>query len=430
MHPEAAHATRARRGKRPSRLRELTARYDVVFVTGAGHLDYYCGMSESIREIARHIRVPSLVVTGGPYGLTRRLLREGLAVRVLPFDQSWFRGLWASPCWRKATVGFAALGYAVRLAHLLRLVGARVVYATNDAAILAPLGARLAGARLVTGIRGSDGKIGRWAPILRLSDRVVVLSREMRENLLRSLPSGLAKALEPRISVIYNGVSFGRVDPSPEAIRAARRAMGASDEDAVVLYVAAFRAWKGQLRFIRDVVPRIPERARSGMRILYAFLGSSTSPEDARYEAACREAARDSKASERIRFLGFREDPWPWYAASDIVALASEHEGMSRAIIEAMASGKPVVACDVCSARELLGCGAGLVVPRGETAAMARAIADLADRPEVARAMGEAGARFAREHLEIGGVARAYEQLFRSLIRTAGDGRRYPSCGA
>lgn len=417
------------RGRHPG-PRQRPGWHDVVFVPGVGHLDYHCGASESVREIARHMSPPPLIVTSGPYGLTRRLLGEGLPVRVLAFDPSRLQGLRASPPWRKAAVGFAALGYAVRLARILRRVRARVVYATNHAAIMAPLGARLAGARLVTGIRGSDGRIGRWAPMLRLSDRLVVLSSEMRENLLRSVPRGLARALEPRISVIYNGVSFDRADPSPEAIRDARGALGASDEDAVVLYVAAFRAWKGQLRFIRDVVPRVPERARSGTRLRYAFLGSSTSPEDAPYEAACREAARNSRASERIRFLGFREDPWPWYAASDIVALASEHEGMSRAIIEAMASGKPVVAYDVCSARELLRCGAGVVVPKGEAAAMACAIANLADRPGIARAMGEAGARFALEHLEIGAVARAYEQLFRSLIRTAGDERGNPPCGA
>lgn len=404
--------------------------YDVAFVPGVGHVDYYCGASESIYQIARHMSNPPLVIASGPHGLALRLLREGLPVAVLPFDPSRLQGFRVAPLWGKASVGLAALSYAVRLACLLRRVRARVAYVSNHAAIVAPLGVRLAGARLVTGIRGSDGKVGRWAGVLRWSHRVVVLSREMGENLLRGVPRRLAAALEPRISVIYNGIDFCRRDPSAQAIREARGALGASGEDAVVLYVAAFRPWKGQLEFLRDVLPRIPESARSGRRFRYAFLGSSTSSEDAPYEAACRDAARTSKASERIRFLGFREDPWPWYAASDIVVLASRHEGMSRAIAEAMASGRPVVAYDVCSARELLGPGAGVVVPQGDSRAMAAAIADLADRPDLGRAMGETGARFARAHLDIRAVTSAYEALFRGLIGATGEGRVTSPCDA
>lgn len=78
-------------------------------------------------------------------------------------------------------------------------------------------------------------------------------------------------------------------------------------------------------------------------------------------ELALELGIRDS-----VRFEGEKKDAWPYYAAMDIFLSTSHSEGMSQSILEAMASGKPIIATDVGDARRMLQsdrCGKTLVQP-------------------------------------------------------------------
>ena len=104
--------------------------------------------------------------------------------------------------------------------------------------------------------------------------------------------------------------------------------------------------------------------------------------------------ARTLGLGDRLVFAGHREDVPSLIAGMDIFALPSLNEGMGRVLVMAMALGKPIVASKVGGVPELLGEGeAGVLVPPGDSRALAHAICALLDDPARAKALGEAGRR-------------------------------------
>ena len=93
----------------------------------------------------------------------------------------------------------------------------------------------------------------------------------------------------------------------------------------------------------------------------------------------------------RIRFTGTVADVRPLLAAMDVFVLPSWAEGMSNALMEAMAAGRPVVATAVGGNTELVSDGrTGVLVPPGDPGAIARAVGDLLRDPDRATRLGAA----------------------------------------
>jgi glycosyltransferase involved in cell wall biosynthesis len=97
-----------------------------------------------------------------------------------------------------------------------------------------------------------------------------------------------------------------------------------------------------------------------------------------------------SQASKYVSFVGAVDDIRPYLAAADIVVLPSYREGIPRVAMEAAAAGKPVVAYDVRGVREVIDPASGLLVPRGDRAALADVVVDLLGDPERRAKLGEA----------------------------------------
>jgi glycosyltransferase involved in cell wall biosynthesis len=117
--------------------------------------------------------------------------------------------------------------------------------------------------------------------------------------------------------------------------------------------------------------------------------------------------------SPRVSFLGVRRDIPEILSLMNIFLLPSLYEGFGIAILEAMAAGKPVVATTVGGIPEFVIPGqSGLLVPPGDALALARAIKQLLDEPEKARAMGSQGQKHVRQHYSIGSMVRRHEQLY------------------
>lgn len=100
-----------------------------------------------------------------------------------------------------------------------------------------------------------------------------------------------------------------------------------------------------------------------------------------------------------VNMVGFSDCPHGLIAASDIVVLCSEKEGIPRAVMEAMALQKPVVATDVEGSKELIIDGqTGFLVSLGDIDAMAEKVKLLAEKPELRKELGVSGLARVDEH--------------------------------
>ncbi|MCP5095175.1 MAG: glycosyltransferase [Chloroflexi bacterium] len=125
--------------------------------------------------------------------------------------------------------------------------------------------------------------------------------------------------------------------------------------------------------------------------------------------------------SDNIILLGARTDVPQLLAASDLYVSASHWEGLSNALLEAMAAGLPVVATSVNDTPNVVVTGTGQLVPSQTPAALAEAICHYLAHPEVRKQAGVA----AREHIETQFNPAAWVQqmltLYRSVLQEDGE---------
>ena len=119
-------------------------------------------------------------------------------------------------------------------------------------------------------------------------------------------------------------------------------------------------------------------------------------------EASLRALATELGITERVSFLGWRRDIGALLAAADIFICSSRQEPLGNIVLEAWSATKPVIAAAAQGPSELITNGKdGVLVPREDAAALAAAIAELADNPERAAAIAAAGrAHFAAAFAE------------------------------
>jgi glycosyltransferase involved in cell wall biosynthesis len=150
---------------------------------------------------------------------------------------------------------------------------------------------------------------------------------------------------------------------------------------------------------------------------------------DEGYREHCEGIIRRHGIADRVRFMGHRSDVAEILSAADIAVLPSlSGEAFPRAVIEAMAVGRPVVATDVGGTREAIVEGVtGFVVPPGDAEALADRIGRLAGSEAMRAAMGQAARRRAEEFFSIETNVRATERLYGEMMNGAsvqgGDAR-------
>ena len=102
--------------------------------------------------------------------------------------------------------------------------------------------------------------------------------------------------------------------------------------------------------------------------------------------------------SDRVRFLGWRNDVHEILPVFDLFVLPSLNEGMGRVLVEAMAAGRPIVASRTGGVPDLVKDGKnGLLVPPGDVPALAEAVMYMIKHPDQAGKMGECGRKMCPE---------------------------------
>jgi glycosyltransferase involved in cell wall biosynthesis len=130
---------------------------------------------------------------------------------------------------------------------------------------------------------------------------------------------------------------------------------------------------------------------------------------------------RKQYLSNAVLVLGRREDMREMYGVMDIMTLPSWLEGVPRVLIEASASGLPIIASDIPGNREIVQEGVtGMTVPVGDSVGLAKAILDLLNSPCKAVRMGQAGRKRAfalfDERQCFRRIVRTYEELLRDKL--------------
>jgi len=134
--------------------------------------------------------------------------------------------------------------------------------------------------------------------------------------------------------------------------------------------------------------------------------------------------AADLGIADRAHFLGRVSESRKWQVlhAGDVYVSSTLHEGFGLVYLEAMAVGLPVVTPDHGGQIDFLRDGeSGFLVPPGQPAALAQAIARLKNQPELATKIRQANLRQAPEH-RIERCAEAYERLFEAVLEAKARG--------
>ena len=120
----------------------------------------------------------------------------------------------------------------------------------------------------------------------------------------------------------------------------------------------------------------------------------------------------------RIQMTGMVESVEPFHRAADWFVLPSSHEGMSIALLEAMALGLPVVASDIPGNRRVLNSAEqGVLVPSGDAEALASSMRFLVESPDQALQMGRAARDRVEREFSLERMARMHGELFVRLVR-------------
>jgi len=140
-----------------------------------------------------------------------------------------------------------------------------------------------------------------------------------------------------------------------------------------------------------------------------------------------RQLARECGIDDRLKLLGSVDDIPGFLRELDVAVLTSHAEGLSNAILEYMAAGRPIVATAVGGNEEVIEDGVtGLLVPRGQPDAVAGAIDRFLRDPVMAVRFGAAASNRAHEKYCQEAATRRYERFYDELTRNKGS-RKGPS---
>lgn len=209
-------------------------------------------------------------------------------------------------------------------------------------------------------------------------DGFIAVSDEVRTAIMQTIG-----AVQHKIAVICNGVDVKRYRQPVDGGRV-RHALGLPEHACLIVVVGTLKEQKGH-RYLIEAAPSI---IATNPKVHLLFVGDGPLREalQAQVAAAGLEA--------HILFLGNRNDVPTLLAASDYFVLPSLWEGLPMALIEAMASGLPIVATEVSGTKQVMMHGeTGLLIPPGDSTDLRDALMYLLSQPDRARAMGRAAQR-------------------------------------
>ena len=232
---------------------------------------------------------------------------------------------------------------------------------------------------------------------------VFAVSDHVRDSM--RYPTALAHLRMPPVETLYHGIDRSSIEAWASQ-NGVREELGIAADAPVVGTVANFKSHKrlDQLLRAATLVRRFVPNVR------FVLVGQGP------LEQELRQLAASLNLDDTVVFTGFREDAPRVCSTFDVFALSSEHEGLSIALIEALALGKPAVVTDVGGLSEVIDDERqGYIVPMGQPLVLGDRIVRLLKDPALRSRMGAEG-RARAEVFDIRNSVRRMEQVYEELL--------------
>ncbi|NOT02811.1 MAG: glycosyltransferase family 4 protein [Phycisphaerales bacterium] len=240
--------------------------------------------------------------------------------------------------------------------------------------------------------------------IVRRFDRVLPVADMIRREIIAKAPR-----IADRVITVLNGVDLDLFRDPPQARERIRRELGIPNDATVCATIGRIMEDKG-LTYLVDAHARI---AAQGVVVHQLLVGNGPQ------ETELRERVARLGLSDRIHFTGFRRDVAEILDAADLLVVSSLSEGLSVAIIEAMAAGRAVVATRVGGTPEIVNDGVGILVEPRDPAGLADAIIALTRDADRRRQLGVHAREIAFQKWSVERMVRDFETVYRGLLRNA-----------
>lgn len=353
----------------------------------------------------RQLGIESAAVVPAKGLLARALRRRRIPVAWLPVP--WWTDRYDTLAGRMAR-SVATVVMAGPFAVAIRRLGCDVVYTHTVNVPVGALAARLCGVPHVWHLHEFgwedhrlhfDLGFERAARMVdALSAACITVSNAVADKFKHYIPA-------EKLHTVYQSVSVVRDAAEEERALKERAASGRAFR---IVVVGEIKETKGQA----DAVLATGELVAKGVDAELLLVGDV----EPRYGETLLQLADGAGVQERVRFLGWLDNPYPVVRSADAAVVCSRAEAFGRVTVEAMLAGKPVVGARAGATPELVREGfSGLLYKTGDFRDLARQLLFLAEHPWAAQEMGANGLRWATERFTPERYARDVAQVLSGI---------------
>jgi glycosyltransferase involved in cell wall biosynthesis len=372
------------------------------------------GQPGDLADRFRALNVPVVCLRDQPadriHAAESQAIKRDIAATLERYGRPWADAYRDGKAW--LAYGQHHIAEAVQIAGLLRSQQIDLVHLNNR--LMNTRGAALAAVWTKTPcichVRYYDPFYApdRW--LARRMSEFIFISRAVAEDTQARLPG-------VRGTVLYDGVSLTPELPIEDR-RRVRAHWGMRDTDFVVGNVGRIVGWKGQDVFLRALA----QLALHQPHLRALMVGDIDPPEDAAYLRQLHALIKELRLGDRVHFTGHCDNVPELMNALDAVAhTATLPEPFGLVVLEAMASGRPVVASAGGGVLDLVEDGVtGLLTPMRDEHALAQALARLASDSSLRQRLGVNGRNHVATHFTTDQFVLGVESVYGAALRRSG----------
>lgn len=238
---------------------------------------------------------------------------------------------------------------------------------------------------------------------MRFVKRIVAVSEGVKKYLIED-----RKIASKKIVIIHYGIDLSLFKSRNGFLDKRKRSeLGLPDHKIVIGTVARLEIQKGH----RYLIAAAPEIINKFSNVVFVFAGDGTLRQELETQV------NELGLQENFRFLGFRKDVKELLFAFDVFVLPSLFEGLPNVILEAMASGRPIVATAVDGTPELIEHNeTGLLVPPKSPHALQEQILNLLENEEKGSKLGRQAKEMAKQKFSFDQQFRKFEEVYDATL--------------